>query len=179
MAVAGGADPVAVEQMLAATLEDRTQVQATLAVLRAVAAGAQSRTTAGITAAALSAMNAASGPNGQGNSLAANAVTAVLTKPPHADRPAIIRRCQVDECNKLDVGGGKCTAHGGGKRCQVDGCNAGDRGGGRCISHGGGARQSDRCDAGAASGGKFCVTHGGGLRCTEEGCDRVRKVRGK
>ena len=67
MAVAGDADPVAVEQMLAATLEDRTQVQATLAVIRAVAAGAQNRITAGITAAALSAMNAASGPDGQGN----------------------------------------------------------------------------------------------------------------
>ena len=111
--------------MLAATLGDPTQVQATLAVLRAVAAGAQNRTTAGITAAALSAMNAASGPNGQGNSLAANAVAAVLTRPPQAERTAIIRRCQVDACNKLDVGGGKCTAHGGGKRCQVDGCKCG------------------------------------------------------
>ena len=179
MAVAGDADPVAVEQMLAATLGEPTQVQATLAVIRAVAAGTQNRITAGITAAALSAMNAASGPDGQGG-LAANAVAAALTKPPHAERPAIIRRCRVDECNKLDVGGGKCTGHGGGRRCQVEGCTKGDRGGGRCISHGGGKRcERYGCDNGAASGGKFCVTHGGGLRCIEEGCERVRKVRGK
>ena len=53
----------------------------------------------GITAAALSAMNAASGPNGQGNS-PANAVTAVLTRPP---TPTARRRppVQVDACNKL------------------------------------------------------------------------------
>ena len=55
MAVTGDADPVAVEQMLAATLGEPTQVQATLAVIRAVAAGAQKRITADITAAALSA----------------------------------------------------------------------------------------------------------------------------
>ena len=131
MAVAGGADPVAVEQMLAATLGDPTQVQATLAVLRAVAAGAQNRTTAGITAAALSAMNAAQGPNGQAG-LAVNAVAAVLTnaRPSTAGRGAVVRKCQEETCQKLDVGGGKCTAHGGGKRCQADGCPAGDRGGG-------------------------------------------------
>jgi hypothetical protein len=44
-----------------------------------------------------------------------------------------------------NVGGGKCTAHGGGKRCVEEGCNAGDRGGGKCIAHGGGKR----CQAGA------------------------------
>ena len=36
-------------------------------------------------------------------------------------------------CVAGDVGGGRCSRHGGGRRCQVDGCPKGDAGGGMMM----------------------------------------------
>jgi hypothetical protein len=87
------------------------------------------------------------------------------------------RRCSDDGCGKTDVGGGKCTSHGGGKRCAEPACDSGARKGGKCISHGGGARCGEaECDKGAADADSAkCVSHGGGRRCDETECDRPRR----
>ena len=87
------------------------------------------------------------------------------------------RRCSDDGCGKTDVGGGKCTSHGGGKRCAEPACDSGARKGGKCISHGGGARCGEaECDKGAADAESAkCVSHGGGRRCDETECNRPRR----
>ena len=73
----------------------------------------------------------------------------------------------MDDCGKLDQGGGYCRGHEGGKRCQVGDSTKSSQGGGQCYFH------SDRfrctvkgCEKWEQAGGK-CVQHGGGTRCKD------------
>jgi hypothetical protein len=91
------------------------------------------------------------------------------------------RRCREAACDKSDVGGGRCTSHGGGKRCVEPTCDSGARKGGRCIAHGGGVRCVEpACGKTAADARSAkCLTHGGGKRCDAPDCDRPRRVGSK
>jgi hypothetical protein len=118
--------------------------------------------------------------NGSSAPAPAPALGAALTAPPGVAvrlRVAPSRRCREAACNKSDVGGGRCTSHGGGKRCAEPACDSGARKGGRCISHGGGARCVEpSCGKTAADArSSKCVSHGGGRRCVSEDCDRPRR----
>ena len=96
-------------------------------------------------------------------------------------RVAPQRRCREAACDKSDVGGGRCTSHGGGKRCVEPECDSGARKGGRCIAHGGGVRCVEpACGKTAADARSAkCLTHGGGKRCDAPDCDRPRRVGSK
>ena len=118
--------------------------------------------------------------NRNNQSAPAPALEGALTAPPSIGvrmRIPSNRKCQDPSCEKTDVGGGRCTGHGGGKRCAEPECDSGARKGGKCISHGGGARCAEpECDKGAADASSAkCITHGGGKRCDETDCDRPRR----
>ena len=91
------------------------------------------------------------------------------------------RKCREAACNKSDVGGGRCTSHGGGKRCAEPECDSGARKGGRCITHGGGTRcvEPDCGKTAADPRSSRCLKHGGGRLCDVPDCDRPRRVRSK
>mmetsp|Transcript_40800 Transcript_40800/g.65533 ORF Transcript_40800/g.65533 Transcript_40800/m.65533 type:complete len:243 (-) Transcript_40800:559-1287(-) len=61
-----------------------------------------------------------------------------------------VRKCKRNTCSKRDVGGGKCTTHGGGKRCSEKDCTT------KAVGKSG-----------------FCTAHGGGRRCHEETCSKL------
>lgn len=118
--------------------------------------------------------------NGRSAPAPAPALGRALTAPPGVGvrlRVAPSRRCREEACDKSDVGGGRCTSHGGGKRCAEPACDSGARKGGRCISHGGGARcvEPDCGKMAADARSSKCVSHGGGRRCGAEDCDRPRR----
>ena len=73
-------------------------------------------------------------------------------------------KCKTEGCPKLDMGGGHCMAHGGGRACQAEGCRRLDVGRGYCRTHGGLRRcQTEGCDKHDQGGGR-CKAHGGGRR---------------
>ena len=51
-------------------------------------------------------------------------------------------KCKTEGCPKLDMGGGHCMAHGGGRSCQAEGYRKLAVGRGYCIAHGGGLNRS-------------------------------------
>ncbi|KAJ8577648.1 hypothetical protein ON010_g1565 [Phytophthora cinnamomi] len=87
---------------------------------------------------------------------------------------AAANAAQVADCPKADVGGGFCTAHGGGKRCSEPGCTKIDQGGGKCRAHGGARRCRRRnCQQPARGATGFCTEHGGSRVCSAQSCRRL------